>query len=153
MGWGERSVPRGRTANGGRRDPCSVTSGLVTCLLLRRGTVQSPCGARGAGTGAAARSSGRAGEPRVAGNPIVTENSSPESGERVGHRRRRRREHSGFATDISVNQGQTVHFKIETDASDYRLDIYRMGYYGGIGARKIATVTPSASLPQTSPPA
>ena len=57
----------------------------------------------------------------------------------------------GFATDISVDQGQTVHFKINTPSSDYRLDIYRMGYYGGNGARKVATVQPSASLPQTQP--
>ncbi len=58
----------------------------------------------------------------------------------------------GFATDISVDQGQTVHFKIDTAATAYRLDIYRMGYYGGDGARKVATVTPSASLPQNQPP-
>jgi hypothetical protein len=58
----------------------------------------------------------------------------------------------GFATDISVAQGATVHFKVDTDASDYRLDIYRMGYYGGSGARLIATVQPSAVLPQSQPP-
>ena len=57
----------------------------------------------------------------------------------------------GFATSISVNQGETVRFKIKTPASSYRLDIYRMGYYGGMGARKVATVTPSAALPQTQP--
>jgi hypothetical protein len=50
----------------------------------------------------------------------------------------------GFATDISVNCGDTVHFKVDTTASNYRLDIYRMGYYGGLGARKVATVTPTA---------
>ena len=50
----------------------------------------------------------------------------------------------GFATDISVNKGETVHFKIDSAAAGYRLDIYRMGYYGGMGARKIVTVTPSA---------
>jgi N,N-dimethylformamidase beta subunit-like, C-terminal/Domain of unknown function (DUF4082)/Bacterial Ig-like domain/Bacterial Ig domain/Purple acid Phosphatase, N-terminal domain len=57
----------------------------------------------------------------------------------------------GFATDISVDQGQTVNFKVKTPSSDYRLDIYRMGYYGGNGARKVATVQPSASLPQSQP--
>jgi hypothetical protein len=50
----------------------------------------------------------------------------------------------GFATDISVDQGATVRFKVDTDAADYRLDIYRMGWYGGDGARKVATVQPSA---------
>jgi hypothetical protein len=57
----------------------------------------------------------------------------------------------GFATDISVNRGQTVRFKVKTPASAYRLDIYRMGYYGGLGARLAATVAPSASLPQNQP--
>ena len=57
----------------------------------------------------------------------------------------------GFATDISVNQGQVIQFKVKTTASSYRLDIYRLGYYGGNGARKVATVSPSASLPQSQP--
>ena len=57
----------------------------------------------------------------------------------------------GFATDISVNLGGTVNFKINTPATAYRLDIYRMGYYAGNGARKIATVTPTATLPQSQP--
>ena len=55
----------------------------------------------------------------------------------------------GFATDISVDQGQPVTFKVDTDAGDYRLDIYRMGWYGGDGARLVATVQPSATLPQS----
>ena len=57
----------------------------------------------------------------------------------------------GFATNISVNVGQTVYFKIKTPATKYYLDIYRMGYYGGMGARRVATVNPSATLPQTQP--
>src|SRR5262245_17474775 len=55
----------------------------------------------------------------------------------------------GFATDISVNRGSTISFKVKTTASNYRLDIYRMGYYGGMGARKVDTVQRSA--PQTQP--
>ncbi|MBZ5626679.1 MAG: carboxypeptidase regulatory-like domain-containing protein, partial [Acidobacteriia bacterium] len=57
----------------------------------------------------------------------------------------------GFATDISVNRGQTVSFKVNTNAKSYRLDIYRMGYYGGNGARLIASVSPSVTLPQAQP--
>ena len=57
----------------------------------------------------------------------------------------------GFATNMSVNHGTTVSFKIDTDSDDYRLDIYRMGYYDGMGARKVATVQPSATLPQIQP--
>lgn len=57
----------------------------------------------------------------------------------------------GFATDISVNQGSTVSFKINTPARAYTIDIYRIGYYGGLGARKVASITPSTTLPQTQP--
>jgi hypothetical protein len=57
----------------------------------------------------------------------------------------------GFATDISVPQGGTISFKVKTTANAYRLDIYRMGYYSGNGARLIASITPSVSLPQSQP--
>src|SRR5262249_21710240 len=57
----------------------------------------------------------------------------------------------GYATDISVNRGQAISFKVNTNATAYHIDIYRIGFYGGNGARKITTITPSASLPQTQP--
>ena len=57
----------------------------------------------------------------------------------------------GFATDISVNRGSTVFFKINTPAKNYTINIYRVGYYGGMGARKVATISPSAPLPQSQP--
>jgi len=57
----------------------------------------------------------------------------------------------GFTTDISVDQGEQLRFKVKTDARDYRIDIYRVGYYNGDGARKVATVQPSAPLPQSQP--
>jgi hypothetical protein len=57
----------------------------------------------------------------------------------------------GFATDISFNAGQTVNFKVSTTARAYKIDIYRMGYYQGNGARLIATISPSVTLPQTQP--
>src|SRR5262249_46790828 len=49
----------------------------------------------------------------------------------------------GFATNISINTGQTVDFKIKATAptTSYTIDIYRLGYYAnglsGDGARKI----------------
>jgi hypothetical protein len=57
----------------------------------------------------------------------------------------------GYATDISVNVGQKVDFKVNTNASAYTIDIYRMGYYGGMGARRVGSIPPSVSLPQTQP--
>src|SRR6266545_7131692 len=57
----------------------------------------------------------------------------------------------GFTTDISVNRGGTILFKISTPARAYTITIYRLGHYQGNGARLITTVTPSAALPQTQP--
>ncbi|AKG23983.1 hypothetical protein IJ00_24135 [Calothrix sp. 336/3] len=57
----------------------------------------------------------------------------------------------GFATDISYNRGQRVDFKIKTPATQYRLDIYRMGYYGGRGARKVNTVNVNRTSAQNQP--
>ena len=57
----------------------------------------------------------------------------------------------GFGDNISVNVGQTINFKIDTNATSYHLDIYRMGYYQGNGARLITTIQPSVTLPQTQP--
>lgn len=57
----------------------------------------------------------------------------------------------GFASDISVNVGNRIDFKIDTAASAYTIDIYRMGYYGGDGARKITSVPVTATLPQHQP--
>ena len=57
----------------------------------------------------------------------------------------------GFSTDISADQGGLVQFKVKTDAAAYHIDIYRVGYYSGMGARKVATIVPSVTLPQTQP--
>ena len=57
----------------------------------------------------------------------------------------------GFGTDIAVARGESLDFKIDTDSDDYRIDIYRMGYYGGMGARRVASFEPSAALPQIQP--
>ena len=43
----------------------------------------------------------------------------------------------GFATQMSVNKGETIAFKIKSATPNYRIDILRLGYYGGDGARLI----------------
>ena len=46
----------------------------------------------------------------------------------------------GFATQMSVNAGQTVNFKIKlaSTTATYRIDIVRLGYYNGDGGRIVA---------------
>ena len=57
---------------------------------------------------------------------------------------------AGYTTDISATPGSTVTFKIKTNATSYRVDIFRLGYYGGVGARQVGTV--SRNTGQTQPP-
>jgi Domain of unknown function (DUF4082)/Fibronectin type III domain/Bacterial Ig domain len=58
----------------------------------------------------------------------------------------------GFATSMSVNLGETVSFKISTTVSSYHIDILRMGYYQGNGARKlVSAMRPAVSPPQSQP--
>jgi Domain of unknown function (DUF4082)/Concanavalin A-like lectin/glucanases superfamily/Fibronectin type III domain/Viral BACON domain/Bacterial Ig domain len=58
----------------------------------------------------------------------------------------------GYATSMSVNKGGTIRFKVKTTASNYHIDIYRLGYYQGNGARlQQGGVRPTATLPQSQP--
>ena len=50
---------------------------------------------------------------------------------------------------MSVNRGGTIRFKVKTTASNYHIDIYRLGYYQGHGARLQA----SNVRPDREPPA
>ncbi len=45
----------------------------------------------------------------------------------------------GYATEMSVQAGDTIDFKIKAASASYHVDILRLGYYGGLGARKIAS--------------
>jgi len=45
------------------------------------------------------------------------------------------REVEGYASHTSVNRGETIDFFINTVSSTVQIDVYRMGWYGGMGAR------------------
>ena len=76
----------------------------------------------------------------IAQNPIVVENQltgSPISEWGVPDFRDNRI--AGFSTNHSLNSGETVRFKIDVQGgSNYTIKIYRIGYYGGNGARLMA---------------
>ncbi len=66
----------------------------------------------------------------------------------------------GYTTEISVNKGEEVHFLVDTPTLTgpadppgqagihYDLDIYRLGYYQGLGARKIRSFPNRVSVAQ-----
>lgn len=57
----------------------------------------------------------------------------------------------GFSTDISVNLGERIDFKVDTDAPSFAVDIYRVGWYDGAGARKIASLDPAGITAKSQP--
>ena len=59
----------------------------------------------------------------------------------------------GFTTDISVNHGSTVNFKIQSGTNNWKIDIYRLGYYQGNGARLVTTIPMSGTRTSSRLPA
>ncbi|MGO4535814.1 DUF4082 domain-containing protein [Leifsonia sp. 2MCAF36] len=110
----------------------------LVCALLGAFTISPANAAGGCGTQA---------------NPIACENALPGTSPTVWDNFDGSGDSSiqGFATDISVNVGSSIGFKVDTPAKAYTIQIFRTGYYQGLGARKIADVTPSATLPQVQP--
>jgi hypothetical protein len=92
-----------------------------------------------------------AGEPGTAPEPanrIVVENEKP--GTPRSEWGVPPRDHpgiAGFATEMSVRPGDPVRLKVRSPTS-YAIDIYRVGYYRGDGARKVASVAPARLGPQ-----
>src|SRR5881227_4468435 len=63
-------------------------------------------------------------------NPIVAENQLPGTPQSTwGVTGAGDSTIQGFATDISVDQGQTASFKVNSSNRAFHVDIYRMGYY------------------------
>ena len=47
---------------------------------------------------------------------------------------------SGYGSSISVNHGQSLDLFVTTTAASFNIDVFRMGWYGGAGARKVTTL-------------
>ncbi|MFI5496961.1 DUF4082 domain-containing protein [Actinoplanes sp. NPDC051859] len=91
--------------------------------------------------GATASLSGSAAAATCSPNPVVCENAKPGTAPDVWQITGAGDETlQGFATDMSVNAGSTVSFKVRAEHA-YTIDIYRLGYYGGNGARKVTSLT------------
>ncbi|WP_305784101.1 DUF4082 domain-containing protein [Symbioplanes lichenis] len=85
-------------------------------------------------------------------NPIVCENSQPGSPKEEWDILGAGDESiQGFGTDISVDAGRRIDFKIKTDALDFDIDVYRLGWYDGKGARHITPLTPDVAVANDQP--
>ena len=58
----------------------------------------------------------------------------------------------GYASKTGIYPGETIDFMISLDPpGELAIDIYRMGYYGGIGARHMTRIAPLSAAPQPMP--
>lgn len=58
----------------------------------------------------------------------------------------------GYASKPSLYPGETIDFMISMQpAGEFAIDIYRMGYYGGVGARHMTRIAPLSAAPQPMP--
>jgi hypothetical protein len=89
----------------------------------------------------------------VCGNPISCENEQPGTpGKPWAVAGAGDPSIQGYATQMSVNRGETIAFKIRSVSTNYRIDVYRLGYYGGAGSRRVAAnIQPAVALPQSQP--
>ncbi|HEY8333371.1 MAG TPA: DUF4082 domain-containing protein [Tardiphaga sp.] len=87
----------------------------------------------------------------VAPNSIVSENMKTGTPESVWLIDQADSSIEGFAAQFTIDHGQRVDFKINTDATNYRVDIYRLGYYGGDGARLVTSFTSNLATAQVQP--
>jgi Ricin-type beta-trefoil lectin domain-like len=59
----------------------------------------------------------------------------------------------GYMSATSVNKGQSIDFKISVSpAQNFTIEVYRVGYYGGMGARLMQTIGPIAGTTQETCP-
>ncbi|HTJ56868.1 MAG TPA: DUF4082 domain-containing protein [Devosiaceae bacterium] len=87
----------------------------------------------------------------AAANPIVAENLKQGTPEDIWMVNDPDSSIEGFADQFSINHGQTENFKINTDSTNYRIDIYRLGYYGGDGATLVTSISKKLTTAQLQP--
>jgi cellulose synthase/poly-beta-1,6-N-acetylglucosamine synthase-like glycosyltransferase len=71
-------------------------------------------------------------------NPIQVENRKSGTTDWILTRPARHHEIEGYASRTSVNRGDTLRLFVNTDSEFYTVRIFRMGWYGGSGARELA---------------
>jgi VCBS repeat-containing protein len=132
----------GEAGNGGTKGTGVLTGSVTTAQVTQKAATQSfAATATFAATAAATATNAIVLENQKQGNPESEWGITGAGSSNI----------EGFATDISVDNGNTINFKINTDSNNYRIDIYRLGYYGGLGARKVATMQHTGVQSQPNP--
>jgi len=82
----------------------------------------------------------------------VAENRRPGNADWELTRPAHNREIEGYASKTSVNGAEPIDLFVSTRAPRYAIDVFRMGWYGGAGARRVAGPIERRGIAQVSPP-
>jgi hypothetical protein len=84
-------------------------------------------------------------------NPTAQENAKQGTSDWTLAHPATAREIEGYASKSSVDKGQTIALYVSTSAPNYSIDLFRMGYYVGLGGRQIAARIRRAGQLQATP--
>jgi hypothetical protein len=87
----------------------------------------------------------------TAPNPVRTENAKPGTAAWRLVNPAAAGEIEGYASLTSVNRGGTIDLFVRTADPSYRVNVYRVGWYGGAGGREVYASGAVASTPQPAP--
>lgn len=71
-------------------------------------------------------------------NPVAVENARPGTRQWRLDRPATAREIEGYASSTSVQRGQTIALHVNTAEPSFTLEVFRIGWYRGLGARRVA---------------
>jgi hypothetical protein len=84
-------------------------------------------------------------------NPIQVENAKAGSSSWQLTNPATNHEIEGYASATSVNAGDQINFYVNTTSSFFTIDVYRIGWYAGLGARELAGPFTVAGAAQPTP--
>lgn len=83
-------------------------------------------------------------------NPIVAENSKLGTTSWIPFNAANG-EIEGYASHSSINKGEAIRFFVSTVESSYKIAIFRLGWYGGLGGRQIVGAVSKTGVHQLTP--
>ncbi|HEY7417112.1 MAG TPA: N,N-dimethylformamidase beta subunit family domain-containing protein [Ktedonobacteraceae bacterium] len=121
---------------------CLVSSGLA--VISVGAILQSPVNSKNLPDGC--RNAAKA------ANPVAAENTCPGTTSwRPDHPTGPQSAIEAFTNPVSVNTGQQIKVYVSTTALAYSLQVYRMGWYQGLGGRLLLTIPVLHSIKQPAP--
>jgi hypothetical protein len=120
-------------------------------LTRREFVVLGVAAGTGSLIGCGGASSGSSTDPGTQPNPIVVENAKPGDPSWALTQPATQGEIEGYASAPSINRGEQISFFVNTADPSYTIQIFRMGWYGGAGARSMGPPTMLSGTKQPAP--